>query len=701
MEAELSNGHGTGGQVHKRSGSGSGASGSGSLGMRGEVAASGGGMRTIMEDHDQSQSQVQPEQKVVASNNREDDSALSTSPGSTREMPVPVPSSSSSSKFPRRRMSVDPGSISASLQLQHQHPSGSNLSSSPPTSTTSRSLHRSGSMGQSQGQGQGQGLRPPRSFSQSRPVSERQQQQQQSSSESTVEPLKIQCRARTRVPTPHGEIFLHLYVNNHDNKEHLAIVVDPVQLDPIRAQQGHTLIGARRPIRSKTLDAVWRKDETDMERLVRGAYVGRLTTSGGKTSEPNEGERAFVPSGDFGSKGPVETPNATDVDPLVRIHSECYTGETIGSMRCDCGEQLDEALRQICEDQIVLLRESAREGLAAAATGDGKTGSENNVSTGGNVNIVRDLSDALAGVNVDMHMDRREDEDMQEEDEMAGEMEMDLDVVSDVVGEEAVTNAPGTTAVSTRASTPLSETAVTGRDQHDHNLDEHGHGHRHRLFLPGRGVIVYLRQEGRGIGLLEKIRAYNLQDLGHDTVSANLLLGHGADERKYDIAAEILRDLGLGGDEHNKIRLLTNNPEKMQGLSKEGIHISERVGMVPRGWKTTHRGKHGRRQARKGLRGSKVRNAIMGDVLSLSQERMPSMDEDSYGTGEGSSEDDEEVYEDWKDRRGGATLIGGGAARGPELERYLRTKIERMGHSKCKDFGYVVESVADSLSAFA
>ncbi|KAH8088385.1 GTP cyclohydrolase II-domain-containing protein [Filobasidium floriforme] len=477
---------------------------------------------TIMEDHDQSQSQVSAEQNVVASNNREDESALSTSPGSTREMPVPAPSSSSSSKFPRRRMSVDPGTISASLQLQHQHPSGSNL-----------------------------------------PAPER-QQQQQSSSESTVEPLKIQCRARTRVPTPHGEIFLHLYVNNHDNKEHLAIVVDPVQLDPIRAQQGHTLIGARRPIRSKTLDAVWRKDETDMERLVRGAYVGRLTTSGGKTSEPNEGERAFVPSGDFGSKGTIETPNATDVDPLVRIHSECYTGETIGSMRCDCGEQLDEALRQICEDQI---------------------------------------------------------------------------------------------------------TAVTGRGQHDRNLDVHGHehGHRHRLFLPGRGVIVYLRQEGRGIGLLEKIRAYNLQDLGHDTVSANLLLGHGADERKYDIAAEILRDLGLGGDEHNKIRLLTNNPEKMQGLSKEGIHISERVGMVPRGWKTTHRGKHGRRQARKGLH-------------------------------------DEEVYEDWKDRRGGATLIGGGAARGPELERYLRTKIERMGHSECRRYwGCIVARslIRRALSPFA
>lgn len=607
-----------------------------------------------MEDGPGSQILDRREREAASAHSMADESALSTSPGSTREMSM-YPTISTTAKNTRRRMSVDPGTISASLQHQHQrHPSGSTLSSSPPTATSmGRFVHRSASTGQAQAQG----LRPPRSFSQSRPA---QNVTLQTGSEAVVEPLVIKCHARTRVPTPHGEIFLHLYINNHDNKEHLAIVVDPVQLDPVRAE-GHALVGARKPIRSKTLDAVWRKDETEMERLVRGAYVGRLTTQGGKTSGPDEGERRWfdrvvpVQGGDESKRGTGSA--GEDVDPLVRIHSECYTGETIGSMRCDCGEQLDEALRQICEDQIVHLRRRAARGVPASETGGA---------------VVKELSDALASVNVDM--DRTDDG--QEDDEMAGEMEMDLDVVSDAVGEEAVTNAPGTTAVSTRPSSPAS-----GEDQ-----SAPPPGHRHRLFLPGRGVIVYLRQEGRGIGLLEKIRAYNLQDLGHDTVSANLLLGHGADERKYDIAAEILRDLGLGADEHNKIRLLTNNPEKMQGLAKEGIHISERVGMVPRGWKTSRRRKLGRRDGAKGSRGSKVRNAIMGDVLSLSQEKMPSMDEDSYGSAEGTSDDDEEgeehVYEDWKNRRGGATLIGGGAARGPELERYLRTKIERMGHSE-------------------
>jgi GTP cyclohydrolase II len=88
----------------------------------------------------------------------------------------------------------------------------------------------------------------------------------------------------------------------------------------------------------------------------------------------------------------------------------------------------------------------------------------------------------------------------------------------------------------------------------------------------GAGVIVYLRQEGRGIGLSDKLLAYNLQDSGLDTVDANLALGHEADERDYTIAAGILQDLGVGS-----VRLLTNNPLKVEALSRLGIPVAERV----------------------------------------------------------------------------------------------------------------------------
>ena len=88
----------------------------------------------------------------------------------------------------------------------------------------------------------------------------------------------------------------------------------------------------------------------------------------------------------------------------------------------------------------------------------------------------------------------------------------------------------------------------------------------------GTGVLLYIRQEGRGIGLLNKIRAYELQDQGMDTVDANEFLGFPSDMRDYRLEAEILKDLGI-----QKVRLLTNNPRKINGLRKNGLEIVERV----------------------------------------------------------------------------------------------------------------------------
>lgn len=256
---------------------------------------------------------------------------------------------------------------------------------------------------------------------------------------------EVECAVRARIPTVSGtEMFLHLYTNNVDNKEHLAIVFG-----------NH--------IRSKSLDAP-RENETEMDRMIRGAYTGRLRP--GRTTSAVEAESA---------QQHEETPEITG-PPLVRIHSECYTGETAWSARCDCGEQLDEAAR-------------------------------------------------LMSLN------------------------------------------------------------------------------------PNGGVIIYLRQEGRGIGLGEKLKAYNLQDLGSDTVEANLLLRHPADARSYGLATAMLQDLG-----QTEIRLLTNNPDKIravEGPNRE-VKVTERVAMVPLAWK----GKGGfRSQEVEGYLKAKIEK--MGHMLDM------------------------------------------------------------------------------------
>ena len=296
---------------------------------------------------------------------------------------------------------------------------------------------------------------------------------------------EVNCLVRARIPTTTGqEMFLHLYQNNVDNKEHLAIVFG-------------------NEIRSRSLDAP-REGETEMDRMIRGAYTGRLYPgrshsrveqirqetigSNSSTSISNTSRSPPAPSlSPISLQSP--TPPREAKAPLVRIHSECYTGETVWSARCDCGEQLDEAARLM--------------------------------------------------------------------------------------------------------SLPC-------------NLPPCSSG----------GVIIYLRQEGRGIGLGEKLKAYNLQDLGSDTFEANVLLRHPADARSYGLATSMLVDLGLGrvdgtGEQQGEeqypavnerggkdaaaergIRLLTNNPDKIRAVEGPGrdVVVKERVAMIPLAWKRGGKG---------------------------------------------------------------------------------------------------------------
>ena len=94
----------------------------------------------------------------------------------------------------------------------------------------------------------------------------------------------------------------------------------------------------------------------------------------------------------------------------------------------------------------------------------------------------------------------------------------------------------------------------------------------HQIAIAGRGAIFYLRQEGRGIGLLNKIRAYHLQDKGADTVEANEKLGFGADMRDYSLLRPMFAHFGI-----TQVRVMTNNPRKIQALSEQGVEVVERL----------------------------------------------------------------------------------------------------------------------------
>lgn len=157
--------------------------------------------------------------------------------------------------------------------------------------------------------------------------------------------IRIQCQVRARIPTNEGgEMYLYLYKNNQDDKEHMAIVYGD-------------------DIRSKSLDCAWR-DETILNRIVRGAYYGRLEqiVSDAESRSLVSNEEALHK---LEEQQEIQKRNwkRNTVAPLVRIHSECFTGETVHSARCDCGEQLDEAMRLMQaagRGVIVYLRQEGR-----------------------------------------------------------------------------------------------------------------------------------------------------------------------------------------------------------------------------------------------------------------------------------------------------------------------------------------------------
>ena len=100
------------------------------------------------------------------------------------------------------------------------------------------------------------------------------------------------------------------------------------------------------------------------------------------------------------------------------------------------------------------------------------------------------------------------------------------------------------------------------------------HGAMKMVEDEGKGVVLYMNQEGRGIGLMNKLKAYKLQEEGKDTVEANLELGFKSDQRDYGVGAQILRKLGI-----TKLRLITNNPKKRVGLMGYGLEIMENIGI--------------------------------------------------------------------------------------------------------------------------
>ena len=237
--------------------------------------------------------------------------------------------------------------------------------------------------------------------------------------------IHLKCKVQARIPSEFGAHRLLLYRNSN--------------LTTINTDSGNdstTLNGS--PSSIDTIPAI-ESEEDDSFCLVFGNFQSKSLIEDFGNS--NEQERTVR-----GLNLTIQNTDTQNKTPLVRIHSCCFTGETLGSTRCDCAEQLHQSMHLISQN-------------------------------------------------------------------------------------------------------------------------------------PNGGIIIYLKQEGRGIGLLDKLLCYNLIDNGFNTLTANNFLGHEGDLRTYERACEILQDLGI-----DRVRILTNNPDKINQLEQCGIKVEERVEMRPKTW---------------------------------------------------------------------------------------------------------------------
>ena len=152
--------------------------------------------------------------------------------------------------------------------------------------------------------------------------------------------------------------------------------------------------------------------------------------------------------------------------------------------------------------------------------------------------------------------------------------EFDIHVYASLIGDTHVALVRGDMGSGENVLTRVHSACLTGDIFHSARCDCGAQLHTalQRIADEGRGVVLYLNQEGRGIGLANKIKAYALQDQGFDTVEANERLGFPADTRDYRVGVQILRDIGV-----RSTRLLSNNPRKLSGVTGDGLSVSERL----------------------------------------------------------------------------------------------------------------------------